>query len=107
MSPVTRAARSQPSQPAPEDHLALVGERGLEPPTRSTQSYAPPVVSGCDDKGLGDPAAMAYPKASHEHPEEEPVEGDSGSDNELLSRLAPSDLRRLADLLERQQGKDD
>ena len=31
---------ANPLQDADEQHLDLVGERGLEPPTRSTQSYA-------------------------------------------------------------------
>ena len=48
---------------------ALVGERGLEPPTRSTQSYASGEALGVGKPDNGGGGANAYPGASHEDPE--------------------------------------
>ena len=86
---------------AGEQHLALVGERGLEPPTRSTQSYAPTEANDPDGNDLGNRGANASQVLPTESPETRRPCPPVGDLLDALKGLGPEALRRLADALER------
>ena len=86
-APPIRATDPAASVGAPDPRLPLVGERGLEPPTRSTQSYAACEAVDAVRGDSGGAGASAYPGVSNEDPV-----------GEILEAIASLTLRERAQL---------
>ena len=95
-------------------HGMLVGEKGLEPSTRSTQSYEAPLPGGVAQADSGGVGASAYPGASNGRPDPGPGGGADGALVDLLlgalrglDPVARERLRAALDELgQREEGRD-